>query len=193
MCDHWNRIDRLFPVEVEVTGLFFFFFFLFFFFDESLIDIVTSYLYEYRSWFGFTMGVTEWSIEIEGENSSNIVPLVFFFIGTWRKFSFFLFFFFFLGRGKMVVKYHDLKYDGQFRQAIKIRDGSITEPVGQRSTKRFAPPLQPLSMVPLCDYLNELKMTNARGRPPLLSAARRKGGNKWIKEFLDWPVKSTSV
>lgn len=43
----------------------------------------------------------------------------------------------------MVVKYHDLKYDGQFRQAIKIRDGSITEPVGQRSTKRFAPPSNP--------------------------------------------------
>ena len=67
----------------------------------------------------------------------------FFFIGTWRIFSFF-FFFFFLGRGKMVVKYHDLKYDGQFRQAIKIRDGSITEPVGQRSTKRFAPPPTPI-------------------------------------------------
>lgn len=44
----------------------------------------------------------------------------------------------------MVVKYHDLKYDGQFRQAIKIRDGSITEPVGQRSTKRFAPPPTPI-------------------------------------------------
>lgn len=36
-----------------------FIFFLFFFSDESLIDIVTSYLYEYRSWFGSTMGVTE--------------------------------------------------------------------------------------------------------------------------------------
>ena len=34
-------------------------YYFFFFFDESLIDIVTSYLYEYRSWFGSTMGVTE--------------------------------------------------------------------------------------------------------------------------------------
>lgn len=66
----------------------------------------------------------------------------------------------------MVVKYHDLKYDGQFRQAIKIRDGSITEPVNDR---RNVSPLQSLSMVPLCDYLNELKMTSARGR----SRARR--------------------
>lgn len=46
---------------VRRRPVYFFSFFLFFFPDESLIDIVTSYLYEYRSWFGL---VLQWVLQV---------------------------------------------------------------------------------------------------------------------------------
>lgn len=73
-----------------VTGLFFFFF------DESLIDIVTSYLYEYRSWFGLAL---QWVLRVinrdRGWKFIEYSAACFFFFLSEPGGYFFSFFFFF--------------------------------------------------------------------------------------------------